>query len=242
MDINQNIKSFLEDKQLTQKALAQHLGIATSTINNWIKLNRSIPAEYIIPICEFFNTTPYILLTGQEKSSTTAKLSDDEQELFEIYSNLSTENKARIRERAIVLAELEAPAKTIAEESEEKCLKINCSIYQVSAGVGFELSEGDEWYEIEVPDTPEARKADFALQIKGNSMNPIYFYGDIVLVKEQPSVDFGQIGIFSIEGYGYIKKYGGNKLISLNAEYDDIELSDYDEDNIRCHGKVIGRV
>ena len=68
------------------------------------------------------------------------------------------------------------------------------------------------------------------------------FDGDIVLVKEQPSVDLGQIGIFDIEGNGYIKKFGGDRLISLNAEYDDIEFSDYDEERIRCLGKVIGRV
>ena len=154
-------------------------------------------------------------------------------------------NKGRLRERAEMLAELEVPVADEPSneiEPEESRLKINCSTYQVSAGAGFELGEGDEWYEIEVPDTSEARKADFALHIKGNSMEPIYFDGDIVLVKEQPSVDLGQIGIFDIEGNGYIKKFGGDRLISLNAEYDDIEFSDYDEERIRCLGKVIGRV
>ena len=165
--------------------------------------------------------------------------------MHELFNALSHDNKIRIKERAAVLAELEKP---VADEPaneiepEESRLNINCSTYQVSAGAGFELGEGDEWYEIEVPDTPEARKADFALHIKGNSMEPIYFDGDIVLVKEQPSVDLGQIGIFDIEGNGYIKKFGGDRLISLNAEYDDIVFSDYDEDRIRCFGKVIGRV
>lgn len=165
--------------------------------------------------------------------------------MLELFNALSHDNKIRIKERAAVLAELEKP---VADEPaneiepEESRLNINCSTYQVSAGAGFELGEGDEWYEIEVPDTPEARKADFALHIKGNSMEPIYFDGDIVLVKEQPSVDLGQIGIFDIEGNGYIKKFGGDRLISLNAEYDDIVFSDYDEDRIRCFGKVIGRV
>lgn len=245
MDINQNIKFFLEDKKLTQRALSQHLGIATSTVNNWIKLNRSIPAEYIIPICEFFNTTPYILLTGQEKSPSASDLNADEQELLEYFNKLSDKSKGIILGKAETLVELETPVNNepvAVEEPEEKRLKINCSTYQVSAGAGFELGEGDEWYEIEVPDTSKARKADFALQIKGNSMEPIYFNGDIVLVKEQPSVELGEIGIFNIEGNGYIKKFGGDRLISLNAEYDDIEFSDYDEERIRCFGKVIGRV
>ena len=82
----------------------------------------------------------------------------------------------------------------------------------------------------------------FILQLSGNSMEPIYFDGDIVLVKQQPAVELGEIGIFDIEDNGYIKKYGGDRLISLNAEYDDIILSDYDEERIHCFGKVIGRV
>lgn len=120
--------------------------------------------------------------------------------------------------------------------------KLNTVINRVSAGTGFELDEGDNWETIEIPDTPDARKADFAITIKGNSMEPIYFDGDIVLVKQQPTVELGEIGIFNIEDNGYIKKYGGDRLISLNAEYDDIILSDYDEDRIHCFGKVIGRV
>lgn len=132
---------------------------------------------------------------------------------------------------------------TIAEEDdEEQEIEIKHSYYKVSAGTGFNLDNDDEWETISVPDTPEARKADFALTIKGNSMEPVYLDGDIVLVKEQSAIDIGQIGIYIIEGNGYIKKYGGDRLISLNAEYDDIIFAEHDEERIRCVGKVIGRV
>ncbi len=130
----------------------------------------------------------------------------------------------------------------IAEEDEKQEIEIKHSYYKVSAGTGFDLGNDDEWETISIPDSSEARKADFALTIQGNSMEPVYFDGDIVLVKEQPAIDIGQIGIFMIEGKGYIKKYGGDRLISLNAEYDDIIFAEYDEDRIRCVGKVIGRV
>lgn len=169
----------------------------------------------------------------------------DEQKQLTYYNKLQYINKGKVIGTAKTLAELQLSVSdelTISEEPEENRLKINCSTYQVSAGAALSLAKGDEWYEIEVPDTPEARKADFALQIKGNSMEPIYFDGDIVLVKEQPSVDLGQIGIFSIEGNGYIKKFGGDRLISLNTECDDIGFSNYDEEHIQCFGKVIGRV
>lgn len=35
---------------------------------------------------------------------------------------------------------------------------------------------------------------------------------------------------------------GGDRLISLNAEYEDIIFAEHDDDCIRCVSKVIGRV
>ncbi len=222
--------------------LIRKLGFSAGNIKRW-ENGATVNSDILLAVSEHFKVSIDYLLTGKEKNSSTDKLSDDEQELLTYYNRLHDMDKGRVLGTAKTLAEIEAPTELVAkEETRVRHLKINCSTYRVSAGAGFELGEGDEWYEIEVPDTPEARKADFALHIKGNSMEPIYFDGDIVLVKEQPSVDLGQIGIFSIEGNGFIKKFGGDRLISLNAEYDDIEFSDYDEERIRCFGKVIGRV
>ena len=232
------------EKDISPTATLQNLKISTSKLTAW--KNGSLPsASVLILLSEYFQVSIDYLLKGKEKNTLTIGLTADEQELLEYFSKLSDKSKGIILGKAETLVELEKPVAdetTNETEPEESRLKINCSTYQVSAGAGFELGEGDEWYEIEVPDTLEARKANFALQIKGNSMEPIYFDGDIVLVKEQPSVDLGQIGIFDIEGKGYIKKFGGDRLISLNAEYDDIVFSDYDEDRIHCFGKVIGRV
>ena len=119
-------------------------------------------------------------------------------------------------------------------------ISIRCSTYKVSAGRGFGLGSGDDWEEIEIPDTPKARRADFAIEIKGDSMEPLFSDGDIILVKEQGDVDEGEIGVFVLNGDGYIKKKGNRCLISLNDKYDDIEIGEYDD--FRCSGKVIGRV
>lgn len=245
MTISQRVFYLLSKQGKKQNELAEYAGISTSTISAWNKRGTNPAADTISTIADFFEVSTDYLLTGEEKRSSASNLNDDEQELLTYYNKLLDIDKGRVLGTAKTLAELEMPVVKVpiaVEEPEEKRLKINCSTYQVSAGAGFELGEGDEWYEIEVPDTSKARKADFALQIKGNSMEPIYFNGDIVLVKEQPSVELGEIGIFNIESNGYIKKFGGDRLISLNAEYDDIEFSDYDEERIRCFGKVIGRV
>ena len=119
-------------------------------------------------------------------------------------------------------------------------IKIKHSIYKASAGFGFDLEDRDEWDEIDIPDTPEAHDADFAVTIFGNSMEPIYFDGDIVLVQIQERVNIGETGIFVVNGQGYIKQYGGDRLISVNSEYDDIVFTE--GDFIKCAGKVIGTV
>ena len=119
-------------------------------------------------------------------------------------------------------------------------LYIKHSEYKVSAGRGFDLGDYDSWEETEIPSTPESRRADFAVTVKGNSMEPIYYDGDIVLVKVQPTVNIGETGIFIVNGSGFIKQYGGDRLISINSEYNDILFSD--GDTIKCAGKVIGTV
>lgn len=119
-------------------------------------------------------------------------------------------------------------------------IKIKHSIYKASAGFGFDLEDRDEWDEIDIPDTPEAHEADFAVTIYGNSMEPIYHDSDVVLVKIQDRVNIGETGIFIVNGQGFIKQYGGDRLISVNSDYEDIVFSE--GDFIKCAGKVIGTV
>jgi phage repressor protein C with HTH and peptisase S24 domain len=71
-------------------------------------------------------------------------------------------------------------------------------------------------------------------------MEPKYNDGDIVLVEAVSAVNVGELGIFILDGNGYFKKYGGDRLISLNEEYGDILLRDYVEHV--CCGRVIGKL
>ena len=232
----------MSERDVSAYKISKATGISDRLIGYWRKGEKLPGAENLLTIANYFGISVDYLLTGKEKSSPTNQLTADEQELFKIYKGLSIENKARVRERATVLAELETPVTKEPEPEQEPTIQIKHSYYRVSAGTGFNLPEGDDWEMIDIPDTPEARRADFAITIKGNSMEPVYFDGDIVLVKQQPAVELGEIGIFNIENNGYIKKFGGDRLISLNDAYDDIILSEYDEDRNHCLGKVIGRV
>lgn len=234
-----NVLELLAQNGRKQADLCAYLNISTSTMTNWKNRNTDPPAKYIVPICEFFDISPYILLTGKEKKSS-SDLSNDEQELLSYYKKLPPNEKMKLIGRAEALAELfEEQA---AAEPFQPVITLRHSLYKVSAGTGFQLDDYDDWDELDVPQTAESESADFCLTITGNSMEPIYYDGDVVLVKKQDFVERGQIGIFTIENNGYIKKFGGDRLISLTDAYDDIMFSDYDPDSIRCNGLVIGRV
>ncbi len=117
----------------------------------------------------------------------------------------------------------------------------NIGLYDmpVSAGVG-EFLDGSRRTDIVIPDDPRTAEADYALRINGDSMEPKYHSGDILLVQTTESVEEGELGIFVLDGSGFFKKYGGDHLISLNPKYPPIRLKDFDE--VACCGRVVGKL
>ncbi len=109
----------------------------------------------------------------------------------------------------------------------------------VSAGTGVFLDDS-VGTEIFIPDAPRTQEADFALRIAGDSMEPKYHAGDVLLVQNCENVEEGELGIFMLDGNGYFKKYGGDRLISLNPAYPPIMLKDFEE--TACFGRVVGKL
>lgn len=119
----------------------------------------------------------------------------------------------------------------------EDTISIKHYIQKASAGLGYDLNDDDLWEIIKVPTNYESEKADFVVTIEGDSMEPDFHNGDNVLVEATDTIDENEIGIFVVDGRGYIKKLGRNKLISLNPKYDDISLLNTIN---KCCGRVLG--
>lgn len=109
----------------------------------------------------------------------------------------------------------------------------------VSAGCGVFLDD-DAATEITIPDTAKSSDADFALKISGDSMEPKYRNGDHLLVRATDSIEIGEIGVFVLDGEGFVKVYGGDRLISLNSAYSPILLKEFTQ--VRCVGVVTGKL
>lgn len=241
MDICQRLNNIIKERKITQKELCHNINVIESKLSYWLNKSKSIPAEYIVPISNYLNISPYFLLTGKDYDpDNKIVLSADENKIIKEYRYLSDKSKTEIRSTLNHLYDMEMQME-ISSELAVPTISIPHSLFKVSAGVGEWLPE-ESWNTILILDTPQARKADFALTIEGDSMMPDFESEDIVLVKKQDAVDIGQICIYIIEGNGYIKKFGGDRLISLNKKYDDILFSDYDIQDIHCKGLVIGKV
>jgi phage repressor protein C with HTH and peptisase S24 domain len=82
--------------------------------------------------------------------------------------------------------------------------------------------------------------ADEIIRVNGDSMEPTYRDGEMVLVKHTTSLRKGEIGIFVTGDTGYIKEYRKDGLYSHNPAYAPIVFSEGTE--VRCIGRVIGKV
>lgn len=113
-------------------------------------------------------------------------------------------------------------------------LPTQVSEQSASAGTGTYLGV-DSFYTVYVDDNKDTRRMKFAVPVSGDSMEPSFYDGDLLMVADEP-VEQGDIGIFVLDGEGYVKQLGCNELISLNPEYMPIPL----DESIRVSGKVIG--
>ena len=94
---------------------------------------------------------------------------------------------------------------------------------QIAAGLPMEAVEDIIDYE-EIPAEMARGGEYFALQIKGNSMEPRMFTGDIVIIRKQPDCESGQVCAVMIGGdeatlKRVIKRPGGITLVSFNPSY-----------------------
>lgn len=114
----------------------------------------------------------------------------------------------------------------------------------VRAGLPMEAVENILDYEEISEDM--ARQGDyFALQIKGDSMEPRIKEGDVVIVRKQPDVESGEVAIVLVNGdEATIKKVqkfnGGINLVPSNPAY---EVKSYSNDDIESLPvSIIGKV
>lgn len=240
MDWLENVKKLKKEKGLTNEALSQRCGISVGTLNKLLAGATTDPKlSTLTLLAKGLDAGLDEMLYG--KSSGEKNLSGDEAEIIRKYRQLDASG----RETAGYIINKEYQRTLLQSQTVPFSLDTprirSLRLYNIaaSAGTGSYLSENG-YTDISVYSNPTTDAADFAIKVSGNSMMPKYNDGDILLVVKTDEVDLGELGIFSLNGESYFKKFGGDRLISLNPDYSDIPFAPHDD--IKCFGKVIGRL
>lgn len=221
------IKQLMNENHINATKLSKETGISNSTISSWKSDRNNISGANILKIANYFNISTDYLLSGKDF------LSDDERSIISSIRHLNSHDRQSVNN---YINRLNYPSKQTAYHSTKFIELYNTS---VSAGAGTYINTEDNSL-CEVIITPLTAKANFAVTISGDSMSPQFENGETVLVASTPTIELNDIGIFILNGEGYIKKFLGNKLKSLNIMYKDIIINEYDSFYIK--GKVIGKL
>lgn len=260
------IKKLKGEKKLTNDQLAERSGIPLGTLSKFLAgMSDSPKLSTLMALCGALGCSVEYIVSGTPENHNNYLLSAEEISLMEDYRRLDRWGKelvstvlAKARERVGEAEVVETPAASetptarilkpigqavnrYAGEPQARTGKRRIALFDlpVSAGVGVYLDEaGAET--IQIPDNEKTAEADYTLRISGNSMEPKYSDGDILLVQACDSVENGELGIFLLDGSGFFKVYGGDRLLSLNPDFGPILLKDFE--NVQCKGRVIGRL
>lgn len=90
---------------------------------------------------------------------------------------------------------------------------------EIACGTPITAEENIDGY----ADLPDGVEADFALKCRGESMTPTFEDGDLVLIRQQPDVEDGQIAAVGINGEATLKHIykhdNGILCVSDNPKY-----------------------
>lgn len=266
MEYIDRIKKIKSQKKITNEQLSEMTGIPLGTLSKIMaEISDSPKFTNILSICEALGCSVNYIVTGEPDNDNNYTLEAGEIRFIENYRQLDNHGRELV---ALVLnketeritnasygigtdikthsksARVLTPKRTVPSYIHSSSVsngRRSISLYDmpVSAGRGVYL-DSDTAEEINIPDTAKTQTADYALRITGDSMEPKYHNGDIILIQDTDSVEIGELGIFLLDGEGYFKKFGGDRLISLNTKYTDILLKDFE--SAECYGKVVGKL
>ncbi len=261
------IKLMKNEKKMTNEQLSERTGIPLGTLSKILAgMSDSPKLSNMIAICNALDCSIEYIVSGTPENTNNYSLSGEEIRMIESWRELDSFGRDLV-ETVIFKEAQRAAAATVATpqsaptNSERTTARIlppvrtqgryagevvrtgkrPILLYElpVSAGVGVYLDEA-EAVSINIPDNDKTADADYALRISGNSMEPKYRDGDILLVRHADSIDVGELGIFLLDGCGFFKVFGGDRLLSLNPSYGPILLKDFAD--VQCKGQVVGKL
>ena len=227
------IKELRQAAHMTQAELSTALGISISAVKNW-ESGRTRPDIANIPmlcralsvrVSEFYSSDRQEENRDRKEHELIASyraMSDPHRHILEgLAHDFETMDRALFRSMVPVYRLRGLP---YADDS-------------LAAGIGTNGFEANCTLRY-VHDVPSLRDADILFRVNGDSMEPDYPNGCTVMVKKEPNLAFGEVGVFDVDGVLFIKEFQEDGLHSLNPAYQPMLAERYGE--IRCIGRVLG--
>ena len=228
------IKYYRAKRGIEQKALADQLGVTGNSISNW-ENGRSRPDVNLLPtIAKALGISLYDLYGIDDPR---LQYTDGEQSLVSRFRDLTPGHQKAVNSLIDQL---------LVTQAIENCPKLTeLTRYEtgLAAGVGVDVDFDDAGEPFYLYSSRLVDRADSVFVVNGESMEPDYHDGDMVLVERipgAPDLQYGEIGAFFIENEPYIKVFEKDGLHSLNPEYPPMLAEDYEA--VYVIGRVIGTV
>ena len=226
------IRHYREKLGMEQKALATMVGVTANAVSNWER-GRARPDVNLLPdICEALQITLYQLYGLDDPS---VKYTTVEDAFMENYRQLTPGHQYAVRAMAQNLLQVQQA------EGCREIHKLTRFEHQLAAGIGDPNEFEDSGTPIYVYDDSLTCRADCVFTVNGDSMEPDYPDGCMVLVKrisDSGELTPGDIGVFMIDNETYIKEYREDGLHSLNPAYPVMRFSDFE--HVYLIGRIIG--
>lgn len=219
---------------LTQAQMASRMGLDKSSYCGYETGRRQPDLQKLRQLTQLLQVSADSLLD----TGSSAQATPQEMKALQKYRLLDLHG----RELVDLVLEKEYQRMAVPPQKEEKgwVTYINCYDLAVSAGTGEPWVDSAYKTRLEMPQSLVPDRAHFCVRVNGRSMEPAYRDGDIVFVERCETLNVGEIGIFFLNGDGFIKRLGRARLESLNPEYGPIPLGEFDD--LRCQGRVLGKV
>ena len=217
----EKLKARRKELKLTQKDIADQLGVSYQAYSAWERGVKQ-PSREKVKLLEQFLNAPKGYFT--------------ELEIVRLYKTLSDEGKDQALSYVRKLVQKDQ-CKTIVSISEKL---YEYHVYEkMSAGIGSSVYNDQNYDTVYFN---EELAHDFASWISGDSMEPKYQNGSVALIRETGFDYDGAVYAVVCNSQTYIKRVfreeNSLRLVSINPKYEDIFLS-YDEEP-RIVGIIVG--
>ncbi|MBO8170196.1 MAG: helix-turn-helix domain-containing protein [Thermoanaerobacteraceae bacterium] len=228
----ERLRQLRKERGISAEELAKIMEVNKSTISRYETGKRDPFMPFVQKIALFFNVSIDWLVGTSEIRDPSVSTNT----LSKIFNSLPDPGKIELVNYAKYLHQ------RYSNKSKNSDNKNNCNNIKIlgstAAGQPIEYCDDSFIEEADVKNIPKG--ADFALTVKGDSMEPLIKDGSLVWIKSQPDVENGEIAVIEIDGAVTCKKVykhnGKLELRSINPKYKPIIL---DHGNVRILGKVI---